>query len=420
MAQLLTVVDRFAAHRGPLVWAAAAVLVGALAGGSALAQTSALAPAGEEAEMQAAVADPAWPYSPPPAEAGAVPPQVEAAPIATMNGAYCFAGPHPTDPRFAAGASPYASPYASWDDSPGVHAHEYPPLDLRLFAFQNGCYHFVGDPGDFGYRGQTFAYYGAHPVLSAYGGGWCYMIGGHHHMWRPWSPYFVVAGPWYYWQGAYDRVFWNYWPYYATYYRHHYPTYYRAGRFARGGWTDRGRGGYAVAPPIGRVAGPAIAGPVGPAGRLHFGRPVPAPAAGSPSPAPAVAGREPRAGWGQQNPGWGQQTSGWGQAWGTARPSAAGDAAAVAPQVVRPTAAPAPAPRVALPGVGWSANRPSFPVGRPTGPTGVGAGPAVGGFRPAPVQPSGPGRTFAAPMGAGSVHHSGPAAPSGFGGFHRR
>jgi hypothetical protein len=402
MAQLLTVVDRFASRRGPLVWAAAAVLVSALAARSAAAQSEG------DAEMQAAVADPAWPYAPPP-EAGAVPPQVEAAPIATMNGAYCFAGPHPTDPRSAAGASAVVT----WDDTPGAHAHEYPPLDLRLFAFQNGCYHFIGDPADFGYRGQTFAYYGAHPVLSAYGGGWCYMIGGHHHMWRPWSPYFAVAGPWYYWQGAYDRVFWNYWPYYATYYRHHYPTYYRGGRFARGGWTDRGRGGYAVAPPIGRVATPTVAGPVGPAGRLHFARPAPAmPAPGTAW--PAVAGREPRAGWGQQNPGWGQ-------AWGTARPSAASDPAAGAPPVVRPMGAPVPAPRVALPGVnGWSANHPSFPVGRPTGPAGVGAGPAAGGFRPAPVQPSGPGRGFAAPAGAGTVHHSGPAAPSHFGGFHRR
>jgi hypothetical protein len=179
------------------------------------------------------------PYGPPP---GAVPPTVEQAPAAAPGGQYCYAGPHPVDTRVAPGPA--------WDASEGAHLHPYPPFDLRLFTLRDNCYYFIGDPSDFGYRGQTYNYYGAHPVLDDYGGGWCFLIGGHHHWWRPWSPYFTVAGPWYYWYGPYDPFFWDYWPYYATYYRSYYPRYYGGGRWYRGG--ARGR---AVAPPVGPVRG---------------------------------------------------------------------------------------------------------------------------------------------------------------------
>src|SRR5262249_39633162 len=105
-------------------------------------------------------------------------------------------------------------------------------------------YYFIGDPRDFGYTGQVYSYYGAHPILEAYGGGWCFMIGPHYHWWRPWSPYFTVVGPWYYWYGPYDPFFWAYWPYYSFYYRSYYPSYRAGGRFYR---TWR------AAPPITRV-----------------------------------------------------------------------------------------------------------------------------------------------------------------------
>ena len=140
---------------------------------------------------------------------------------AAGGGGYCYGGPHPVDTRVVDGPA--------WDETQGSHLHHYPPFDLRLFVLREGCYHFVGDPTDFGYRGQTYSYYGAHPVLDTYGGGWCFMIGGHAHWWRPWSPYFTMAGPWYYWYGAYDPFFWNYWPYYAHYYRAYYPRYYGGG-----------------------------------------------------------------------------------------------------------------------------------------------------------------------------------------------
>jgi hypothetical protein len=122
--------------------------------------------------------------------------------------------------------------------------HNYAPFDLRLFAFRNGCYYFIGDPRDFGYNGQTYSYYGAHPILDAYGGGWCFMIGPHSHWWRPWSPYFTVVGPWNYWYGPYDPFFWAYWPYYSFFYRAYYPSYYAGGRF----YTT-----WRSAPPITRV-----------------------------------------------------------------------------------------------------------------------------------------------------------------------
>ena len=187
-------------------------------------------------------------YGPPPSNAGEtepapppIPPNVEGSAYAVPGGGYCYFGPHPVDTRVAAGGP--------WDDTPGAHMHAYPPLDLRLFELRDGCYYFVGDPSDFGYAGPTFSYYGAHPILDIYGGGWCFMIGPHTHLWRPWSPNFALVGSWYYWEGAYDPFFWAYWPYYSFYYRSYYPHYYAGGHFHRGG--------YAVAPPIHRVPPPA-------------------------------------------------------------------------------------------------------------------------------------------------------------------
>ncbi|MBC8133868.1 MAG: hypothetical protein H7X95_12865 [Deltaproteobacteria bacterium] len=164
-----------------------------------------------------------------------VPPHVEGDPRAFKPGSYCYVGPHPVDTRVVPGPS--------WDATEGQHMRPYPPLDLRLFAFRDGCYYFNGDPRDFGYGGATFPYYGAHPVLDTFGGGWCFMMGGHTHLWKPWSPYFAVVGQWNYWQGPYDPFFWAYWRYFATYYRSYYPHFYGGGRLYQGG-------GFHIAPPI--------------------------------------------------------------------------------------------------------------------------------------------------------------------------
>jgi hypothetical protein len=200
------------------------------------------AEAGEQAQQV-----PPPEYGPPPGNAGEtelapppIPPNVEGVAFAVPGGGYCYFGPHPVDTRVAAGEP--------WDDTPGAHMHAYPPLDLRLFELRDGCYYFVGDPRDFGYLGPTFSYYGAHPILDVYGGGWCFMIGPHAHLWRPWSPNFALVGSWYYWEGDYDPIFWAYWPYYSFYFQTYYPNYYVGGRFHHGGHT--------VAPPIHRVPPP--------------------------------------------------------------------------------------------------------------------------------------------------------------------
>ncbi len=195
------------------------------------------------AYAQEAPQAPPEPYGPPPGAQG-IPPHVEGQAEAVAGGGFCYGGAHPVDTRVAAGSA--------WDETSGTHQHTYPPFDLRLFSFRDGCYYFVGDPTDFGYRGRTYSYWGAHPVLDGYGGGWCFMIGGHGHMWEPWSPYFVMTGPWHYWYGPYDAFFWGYYPYWAHYYRSYYPHYYAGGRFSRGRDVH-------VAPPITSVPPPSAA-----------------------------------------------------------------------------------------------------------------------------------------------------------------
>jgi hypothetical protein len=224
----------------------------------------------------------AEPEGPPPP----IPPFVDRPPVEAKAGGYCFEGSHPVDSQVVPGVT--------WDATSGRHIHPYPPFDLRLFNLQNGCYYFIGDPTDFGYAGETSNYYGAHPILDIYGGGWCFMIGPHRHFWRPWSPLFVTVGPWFYWEGPYDPFFWTYWPYYHYYYRAHYPHYYARGAFFRG---------HAVAPRIASVprplrygtawhggGGPMRASPSGPRGA---GAPI-GPRGGTPAapgyrPAPSVA-----------------------------------------------------------------------------------------------------------------------------------
>ncbi len=180
----------------------------------------------------------AAPEQGPPQQDYPIPPNVQGAAI-PVGGGYCFGGPHP-------------APGGGWEASPNPHVHNYAPFDLRLFAYHNGCYYFIGDPRDFGYTGQSYSYYGAHPVADEYGGGWCFMVGPHSHWWRPWSPSFTVVGPWYYWNGPYNPFFWAYWPFYSFYYRSYYPSFYAGGRYFRGGFR--------AAPPITRVPASAGAG----------------------------------------------------------------------------------------------------------------------------------------------------------------
>jgi hypothetical protein len=198
----------------------------------------------QQMQMQVQVAAPAQPgpaQAAPAQEQNPIPPYVEGQAYAATSGGYCYGGPHP-------------APGGGWEAVQGTHMHNYAPFDLRLFAYRNGCYYFIGDPRDFGYTGQVYSYYGAHPILDSYGGGWCFMIGPHYHWWRPWSPYFTVVGPWYYWYGPYDPFFWAYWPYYSFYYRSYYPAYYAGGRYYR---TYRAAPGITRVPPTGWRGSPA-------------------------------------------------------------------------------------------------------------------------------------------------------------------
>jgi len=237
-----------------------------LAGRSARAQEEYRAGAPESAvaaqngPAEAMPADYATPAAP--EDEGPAPP---IPPYQAQGGGYCFEGPHPVDSR--------VEPGVTWDGTAGRHMHGYPPFDLRLFSFQNGCYYFIGDPTDFGYAGDTYSYYGAHPILGVYGGGWCFMIGPHRHFWRPWSPLFATVGPWFYWEGPYDPFFWTYWPFYHFYYRHHYPTYYSRGAFFRN---------HAVAPRITSVPRPMARSGAAwhGAGRTMRGAPMTAPHGG--------------------------------------------------------------------------------------------------------------------------------------------
>ena len=78
-----------------------------------------------------------------PASRHQIPPNVEGTPSGAPGGGYCYGGPHP------------ANRAGSGRDTAAPHMHAYAPFDLRLFSFHEGCYYFIGDPHDFGYRGQS-------------------------------------------------------------------------------------------------------------------------------------------------------------------------------------------------------------------------------------------------------------------------
>lgn len=235
-----------------------------------------------------------FPYGAPPEGELRIPPELREEPVRSAGNGYCYVGAHPVNTESAPGTA--------WHEATGEHTHFYPPVDLRLFARQGRCYHFIGDPADFGHQGPLFMYHGAHPVAPTHGGGWCFRIGGHGHAWGPWSPHFRVTSGVYWWPGPYDDYFAAYWPYYAYFYRDLYPRYY-----GDGAWR-RGKGGH-VAAPIGRVPSPPPApglppipgSPAAPepapgrgnaapyrGGAVSFGPSPPAPGVAAPPPAPGL------------------------------------------------------------------------------------------------------------------------------------
>jgi hypothetical protein len=339
---------------------------------------------------------PPEPYGPPP-----IPPEAEAQVQTGPGNSVCFVGPHPVDTSVAGGSA--------WDDTQGAHYHFYGPFDLRLFRLEGGCYYFVGDPADFGYQGAVYSYYGAHPILNEYGGGWCFMVGGHRHWWRPWSASFVVMNNWYYWNGPYDSVFWTYWPYYSYYYRAYYPHYYGGGRWYRGydrrvapriervppsyarGWTG-GRPGRA---PVAPVQGGGWRG-----GPPRMGQPAPVPRAAPQTHAGAVGG-------------W----SGSGAGWHGGAPAATPRQ----PMAPRP-AAPAPSPSSG----GWHGGAPMAPSsggwhgGTPSAPShpAPSSGGWHGGAPSAPSHPVSSSHPSVTPHSSGSAPSRAPSPSSSGGGWH--
>ncbi len=338
--------------------------VGVVALGSDAFAVGGPAPAPNVVSAQADVA--AAPTPPvQPTQENPIPPGVEGRAAAATGGGYCFGGPHP-------------APGGGWEGVQTPHMHDYAPFDLRLFSNREGCYYFIGDPRDFGYTGQVYDYYGAHPVADGYGGGWCFMIGGHHHWWRPWSPYFTVVGPWNYWYGPYDPFFWAYWPYYSFYYRSYYPGFYAGGRYFRNG--------YRVAPAITHVPATGWRGTPNPAAAMGGrggwrGTPSGTTAAaagngwrGAPNTAQGGALRgapgygAPNGGW-RSNPGgtWHGSPGSTGGAWqGSPGPAGGG------------------AWRGSAPGGGWHSSPPSGGTWRPSAPSGGWHGGGSGGFRSVP------------------------------------
>ena len=129
------------------------------------------------------------------------------------DGEYWFYGPHPDG-------------QGAWCAAEGAHSHEYPPFDEYLFTQENGYYYFIGDPADFGYANNDnlYGYYGEHPIALAYGGGYCYYDGYHHHWWPAWGSYFVVTDGWYLYNGPFSPWFWSYRDRYNDYFHNVYPS----------------------------------------------------------------------------------------------------------------------------------------------------------------------------------------------------
>jgi hypothetical protein len=132
------------------------------------------------------------------------------------SGAYWYYGAHPDGE-------------GGWDATEGAHQHDYPPFDPYLFTEENGYYYFIGDPVDFGYRGQdVYGFYGPHPIALAYGGGYCYYGGAHRHRFAPWGSRFANANGWYMYQGPVSPFFYQNRDRYTQYFRDVYPHHFRA------------------------------------------------------------------------------------------------------------------------------------------------------------------------------------------------
>lgn len=98
----------------------------------------------------------------------------------------------------------------------GAHYHVYAPVDLDFYSYHDGYYVFTGDPWFYGYSGDLYWYYDAHPVSLYWGVDVCYIVGPHRHWYTPHHNH----SSWYRTGGYY-------------YYRGDFPRHYRASRHVR-------------------------------------------------------------------------------------------------------------------------------------------------------------------------------------------
>jgi hypothetical protein len=145
-------------------------------------------------------------------EAAPLPPEAGYATPYAAGGVYSYFGAHPVPTAVGGGFCTVA----------GAHSHPFPPLDQGLFQNVNGYFYFLGDPFDFGYQGPGYWYIDVHPIVSVYGGGWCYIPWPHRHYYPPFGSRFVTVGGRYRYVGPYARDYTSRRQYWSGWYRNHY------------------------------------------------------------------------------------------------------------------------------------------------------------------------------------------------------
>ncbi len=104
-----------------------------------------------------------------------------------------------------------------------IHSHDTAPKDTTFYMVQNGVHYFVGDLAAYGFDDYLYPYQGHHPVPAQRGGGYCNIVGPHHHHWEPFDfQYYQVYNGWYYYTGPWGPYYQPHRSIYLGYYFPHY------------------------------------------------------------------------------------------------------------------------------------------------------------------------------------------------------
>ena len=109
----------------------------------------------------------------------------------------------------------------------GAHNHVYVPMQDEFYTMAKGCRHYVGDPFILGYDDQLSWYYGPHMYYDDFGSSLCYIDGPHTHFSPPpkaYHSYFSLEGGYYILSTEHFPSF--YVPSRRVYLYHYYPHYY--------------------------------------------------------------------------------------------------------------------------------------------------------------------------------------------------